>query len=68
MKRLPTEWQKIFANDIYDKGLISSVNKEHIQLGIKKKKKPNPNNLIEKWTEYLNRYFYKEGVTELMGT
>ena len=67
MKRLPTEWQKIFANDIYDKGLISSVNKELIQLGIKKKI-PNPNNLTEKWTEYLNRYFYKEGVTELMGT
>ena len=28
-KRLPTEWEMIFANDIFDKGLISKL---HIEL------------------------------------
>ena len=32
MKRQPTEWEKIFANYIFDKGLISKVDKELIQL------------------------------------
>lgn len=27
-KRQPTEWEKIFANDIADKGLISNIYKE----------------------------------------
>ena len=35
MKRLPTEWEKIFANDISDKRLISKTYKELIQLNIK---------------------------------
>ena len=38
-KRQPTEWEKIFANDMIDKGLISNVYKQFIQLNIKKKKK-----------------------------
>ena len=42
MKRQPTEWERIFANDITDKGLISKIQKQLIQLNIKKKKKkPN---------------------------
>ena len=36
MKRLPTEWEEIFANDTSDKGLISKLCKEIIQLNIKK--------------------------------
>ena len=38
MKRQPTEWEKIFANHIYDKGLISKINNLHNS----KVKKKNP--------------------------
>ena len=36
MKRQSTEWEKIFANDMTDKGLISNIYKKFIQLNIKK--------------------------------
>ena len=38
-KRQLTDWEKIFANDAADKGLISKIHKQFIQLNIKKNPK-----------------------------
>ena len=61
MNRQPTEWEKIFANDATDKGMISKIHKQLIQLNIKKKKK-KPNHPIKKWADDLKRHFPKEDI------
>ena len=54
MKRQLTEWEKIFANNIADKGLIFRIHKELLQ----------PNNKKQlKWAKDLSRHFLQRKYT-----
>ena len=55
VKRQPSEWEKITANETADKRLISKIYKQLMKFNIRK-----TNNPIKKWAKELNRHFSKD--------
>ena len=49
VKRQPSEWEKIIANEATDKQLISKIYKQHLQLNSRKINDP-----IKKWAKEID--------------
>ena len=52
VKRQPSDWEKIIANEATDKGLISKIYKQLLQLNSRKINDP-----MKKWAKELNDSF-----------
>ena len=57
VKRQLSEWEKIRANETTDKGFISKIHKQLMQINTRKTNNPN-----KTWAKDLNRHFSKEDV------
>ena len=55
VKRQPSEWEKITANEASHKELIPKIYKQLMQLNTRK-----INDIIKNWAKELNRHFSKE--------
>ena len=60
MERQETDWEKIFAKDIFDKGLLSKIYKELLKLNNK-----TMNNWIKNSKKDRNRHLDKEDMQVL---
>ena len=58
-KRQPSEWEKIFANEATDKGLISKIYKQHTQLNIKEKQTTQSRNGWKTYIDISPKEFYR---------
>ena len=64
VKRQLSEWEKIMANETTDKGLISKIYKQLIQLNARKQTNKQTNKQtktpqLKKWEKDLKRHFSK---------
>jgi len=58
VKRQPSKWEKIIANETTDKGLLSKIYKQLIQLNARK-----TNKLIKKWGKKPKQTFLQRSHT-----